>query len=174
MQPATVRWTNTARRADDGMTLLELMVTLSVAGVLMALGVGGMRTYLIATRESSTAQSVRSALRAAGEQAVSEGRTYCVLFTTTTWTLYRSDCTVAADKVDGPHQVDDPSITLTAVNFPPPSLAIPNENTSCPQSGHCAYFYPRGTALAGGLQVLRPGKTYTITVEGLTGRVSLA
>ena len=156
------------------MTLLELVITLSLAGVLMALSIGGMRSYLVSNRESGTALDIRSALRAAAEQSLSEGHTYCVYFTSTTWTLYRSDCTVAANKVDGPRKVDDPSITLTAVDFAPPSLAVPNQNTACPTTHQCAYFYPRGTALPGGLQVTRPGKTYTISVEGLTSRVSMA
>ena len=76
---------------EQGFTLLELMVTLAIAGILMGLGTWAMRSYLIANRESGTAQEVRSALRGAAEQSLSEGRTYCVYFTSTTWTTYRSE-----------------------------------------------------------------------------------
>ena len=156
------------------MTLVETVVTLSLAGLLMTIGFVAVRDFLLASREQGTAQQVRSTLRNAEEQALSQGRTYCVLFTATTWTTYKSDCTVPADKVSGPGQVADTSITLGSITFPAPSLAIPGQTTACPTAGNCAYFYPRGTALAGSLRVLRAGKTYTLTVEGLTGRVSLA
>jgi hypothetical protein len=81
---------------------------------------------------------------------------------------------VAADRVGGSQQVADPSITLSSFSFTPPAATIPGQATSCPTANGCAYFYPRGTALGGGLQVTRTGKTYTISVEGLTSRVSMA
>lgn len=156
------------------MTLVETVVTIALAGVLMTIGFLAVRNFLVASRELGTAQQIRSALRNAEEQALSQGRTYCVYFTSTTWATYKSDCTVAVDKTTGPSQVSDTSITLGSIVFPAPSPAIPNQTTACPAAGACAYFYPRGTALAGTLHVVRPGKTYTLTVEGLTGRVSLA
>ena len=159
---------------EQGFTLLELVVTLAIAGILMAIGFLAMRSYLIAHRESGTAQEIRSALRAAAEQSLSEGRTYCVYFTGTTWATYRFNCTVPANKVDGPHQVEDSSITLGSIAFTPPVPPVVGQNTACPTANRCAYFYPRGTAIAGSLSVTRPGKSYTVNVEGLTGRVSLA
>lgn len=156
------------------MTLVETVVTLAVASILMSIGFFAVRGFLISNREQGTAQQIRSALRNAEEQALSQGRTYCVYFTATTWTTYKSDCTVAANKSGGSQQVADSSITLASISFPAPSPAILNQGTACPTAGKCAYFYPRGTALAGSLQVARPSKTYTLTVEGLTGRVSLA
>jgi prepilin-type N-terminal cleavage/methylation domain-containing protein len=161
-------------RSDGGFTLLELIVTITIAGILMTIGMFAMRNFLISNREAGTARDVRSALRNASEASLSQGRTYCVYFTATTWTVYKSSCTVAADKVAGPNNVDDPSITLTSISFVPPSPAVPNQTTSCPDANKCAYFYPRGTALAGSLHVTRPGKTYTLSVEGLTSRVSMA
>ena len=150
------------------------MVTLALAGILMTIGILAMHGYLISNRHQNTADGIRSSLRGAGERSISEGRTYCVYFTATTWTVYRSDCTVAANKTDGPMTVQDPSITIGSVSFTPPGTAVPGQNTACPTANKCAYFYPRGTALPGTLRVSRPGKTYTVTVEGLTGRVSLA
>jgi type II secretory pathway pseudopilin PulG len=156
------------------MTLIETVVTLALAGILMAIGFGAVRSFLVASREQGTAQQIRSALRNAEEQALSQGRTYCVYFTATTWATYKSDCTVAADVTGGSNQVADSSIQLGSITFPAPSPAIPGQSTACPTAGACAYFYPRGTALAGTLRVVRSNKTYTLTVEGLTGRVSLA
>jgi hypothetical protein len=51
---------------------------------------------------------------------------------------------------------------------------VTGQSTACPGSNSCAYFYPRGTALAGNLNVSRSGKTYSIHVERLTSRVSMA
>ena len=158
---------------DAGTTLLELVVTMSIASVLMAVGLSAARPYLIAQRESGTTTEIRSALRNAAEQSLSEGRTYCVYFTSTTWAVYRANCTIAGNKVQGPNRVQDSSISLSSVAFPAPPSPIPNQTTACPAPGPCVYFYPRGTALAGSLVVYRPGKTYQINVEGLTGRVSL-
>jgi prepilin-type N-terminal cleavage/methylation domain-containing protein len=171
---STARASEQGAAMEQGFTLIEMIVTLAIAGILMAIGTWAMRSYLIANRESGTAQEVRSALRAGAEQSLSEGRTYCVYFTSTTWTTYRSDCTVAANKVDGPHNVEDSSITLASIAFPAPLPPVVGQTTACPTANRCAYFYPRGTALAGSLRITRPGKSYTVNVEGLTGRVSLA
>lgn len=160
--------------SDSGMTLIELIVTITLGGILMAIGMYAMHTFLISNREAGTANGIRSALRNASESSLSQGRTYCVYFTATTWTVYKSDCTVSANKVGGPFQVDDPSITLTSVSFPAPGTPAPNQTTACPSAGKCAYFYPRGTALTGDLQITRSGKAYSIHVEGLTSRVSMA
>ena len=162
------------RDGDSGFTLLELLTAMILGGVLMTLGIWSMKGYLLASRESGTATDVRSVLRLAAEQSLSEGRTYCVSFTSTTWTLYKSDCTVAANKAGGPWRVQDSQISLNNINFPAPSSAVPGQTSACAPAGSCAYFYPRGTALAGSLQVVRSGKTYTISVEGLTARVSMA
>jgi prepilin-type N-terminal cleavage/methylation domain-containing protein len=168
------RSTDPGPTPDGGFTLIEVLVTLALAGILMTLGAGALKGFVLANRQSGTAQQIRSTLSTAGEQALSQGRTYCVYFTATTWATYRSDCTVAANKTSATFQVEDASIQLSAISFPAPSPAIANQNTACPAAGRCAYFYPRGTALAGTLQVSRSGKTYSINVNGLTGRVSVA
>lgn len=158
--------------SEGGFTLIELVVAITLAGILMTIGILAMHNYLISSRENSTAQGVRSALRNANESALSQGRTFCVYFTSTTWTVYRTSCSTGGTKISGPYQVGDPSVTLTAISFIPPSTPVPGQTTACPNASHCAYFYPRGTALPGDLQVTRPGKTYSIHVEGLTSRVS--
>lgn len=161
---------------DGGFSLIELIVAIALMSIVMGLGILAMRSFLMSNRESGTAFDIRSALRNASERSVSEGRTYCVYFTATTWTTYRSDCTVATNRVGGSQQVDDPSITLGSFTFTPPGAAIPGQATACPTANSCAYFYPRGTALGGSLRVLRASssKVYTINVEGLTSRVSMA
>ena len=159
-------------RRDDGFTLIELLVAMSLAVIVMTVGILALRGYLLAQREVGTVSDVRSSLRMAQERSLSEGRTYCVYFTSTSWTLYKSSCTVSANKSNGPWRVQDTSIQLQSVSFPAPSTAVPNQTTACPTAGACAYFYPRGTALAGSLTVTRGSNTHTVTVEGLTGRVT--
>lgn len=158
---------------DRGFTLIEATVVMAIAGILMAITVWGMRSYLTASREQNTATQIQSTLRNVADKSLAEGRTYCVLFTATTWTTYVHDCTVSADKVGASHTVADSSQSLT-VSFPVPVGMDASENTACPTAGKCAYFYPRGNALAGTVVVSRTGssKQYTITVVGLTGRVS--
>ncbi len=159
-------------RRDDGFTLLEMLVTMALGSILMAMSVWGVHSYMVAQRHSGTVSDVRSTLRNSAEKALSEGRAYCVYFTANTYSMYRYDCTVAANKVRGPINVQDPGIVFSGVSFPAPATPNPNQTTACPSAGRCAYFYPRGTALAGSLNVVRAGKSYTITVEGLTARVS--
>ena len=158
---------------DAGITLIELIVTMFLAAIVMSIGILAMRGYLLSNREAGTAQDIRSALRDASENSLSQGRTYCVYFTATTWAVYKSSCTVAANKTAGPFTVDDPSITLSTI-FTAPGTPVPNQTTACPVASRCAYFYPRGTALGGNVAVTRGSKTYTISVEGLTSRVSMA
>src|SRR2546423_853958 len=76
---------------DTGMTLVETVFTIAIAGILMAIGFTAVRSFLFANREQGTAQQIRSALRNAEEQTFSQGRTYCVYFTSSTWATYKSD-----------------------------------------------------------------------------------
>jgi prepilin-type N-terminal cleavage/methylation domain-containing protein len=160
--------------SDDGFTLIELLVTMTLGSILMTIGILAMHNYMISQREAGTAVDVRSALRSASEQSLSQGRTFCVLFTSTTWAVYKSSCSAGGTKVSGPFTVDDQSITLTGLSFIPPVTPVTNQTTACPAANACAYFYPRGTALGGSVQVTRSSKTYTISVEELTSRVSMA
>jgi len=163
-------------RRDEGFTLIELMVTIVLASILMATAVWSFNSYLRASQHSGSATEVRSVLRNASERALSEGRTYCVYFEppTRSYTVYRSRCDVATNSITR-FETAGPAIVLANVAFPPPSPAIPNQVTACPAAGACAYFYPRGTAVAGTLEIRRTGslKVYTISVEGLTSRVTL-
>jgi prepilin-type N-terminal cleavage/methylation domain-containing protein len=158
---------------DRGFTLIESIFTMAIAAILMAIAIWGMRSYLNASQEQNTATQIQSTLRNADDRSLAEGRTYCVLFTSTSWTTYVHDCTVSTNKVGATQKVGDSSDSLAA-SFPVPVGMDPSETTNCPVANQCAYFYPRGNALAGTLTVTRSGssKTYTITVVGLTGRVS--
>src|SRR5947209_16631555 len=90
------------RDADSGFSLIELLTAMVLAGVLMTIGMFALRGYLLSSRESGTATDIRSTLRQAGERSLSEGRTYCVAFTSTSWSLYKADCSVSTNRVGGP------------------------------------------------------------------------
>ena len=141
----------------------------------MAISVWGMHSYLVSSREKGTATQIQSTLRNTADRSLPEGRTYCVLFTSTTWSVYVHDCTVSTNLTDGPHKAGGSDQTLAAA-FPVPTGMDPTEVTNCPSSGRCAYFYPRGNAIAGTVAISRrgSGKQYTVTVIGLTGRVTTA
>lgn len=161
--------------SDDGVTLVELLMTMVVAGLLMATAAWTFIGYQRAHEERSTAIRLTSTLRNAAERALSEGRTYCVYVnaSTRTFDTYRQDCTDSTKRV-ARASTDSSRVGLSSVAFPAPATAVPNQSTQCSTGGACAYFYPRGNAVAGTAQVTRLGspKTYTVSVEGLTSRVS--
>jgi prepilin-type N-terminal cleavage/methylation domain-containing protein len=165
---------------DRGFTLVELAMTTMIAGIFMALALWGMRGYLNASNESATTQDIVASLRNVAQQAQSEGRTYCVAFKNNgrTWSVWRYSCQ-ATYVVNGftPRQTQGSLSTKGSSLFGTVSFAAGVNAGSCPYSqpaGGCVYFYPRGNASGGTLQVTRPGSstTYTVTVDGMTGRVS--
>lgn len=129
-----------------------------IAGILLALAVGGWRAYSATQAQRGTADDLVVLMREAQQRAVTEGTTYGVqLSPTGPWLLKQSplsDCTGGTAK--GGEVPSQGGITISG-----PS---------------CVLFQPRGTATAGTIKVGRSGssKVYTIKVEGLTGRASLS
>lgn len=158
------------RRGERGFTLLELMVTMSIAGTLAAIGAGALFSWQRTSQHQGSAQAVVSELRQAAEQAVSEGRTYCVDFTPSrTYQLWRYACGTGGTTADGVRRTQSTRVTLE------PSVTSPSPTPACPASHKCVYFYPRGTASPATVLVRSSArsKLYTVHVEGLTSRVYL-
>lgn len=149
---------------DEGFTLLEVMVTIAVMGILMAFSVTGWSRYARAHEQSGTAQELRTTLRSVQQRAVTEGVSMCVSFSTTSYTVWRGTCT-SGDRVLGPVQVNGRAQLATPV-FTPLTAA---------QAANTVVFTPRGTASQGDIHVTRPSSTkdYKVAVDGFTGRVSL-
>jgi type II secretion system protein H len=158
-------------RADTGFTLIELVVVMSISGVLASIGVFGFANWQATAEQQGTADSVLSQLRNASTRSVSEGRTYCVEISAggTSYSLYRYSCSTTApsSRVLGPKATQSTDVTLTA------AVTHPTPTPACPSGSTCIYFRPRGTATPAQVTVhsTERAKTYTITVEGLTARV---
>jgi type II secretion system protein H len=153
---------------DHGFTLIELLVVIVLMGAMMAIAVGGWASWSRASEQSGTAHEVESTLRAAQQRAVTEGRSHCVMFDpgAGTWTVYRGACDESKVRVLGPFRTRSPDVRLTAPQFTSYAGVVSQGVT----------FRARGTAWAGRVTITRQGsaKAYTVSVERLTGRVSLS
>lgn len=152
---------------DSGYTLIELIVTITLMGVIMAIAVGGWSSWARASEQSGTARELQTLLRSTHQRAVTEGNAMCVQFNTSSndYTVYRGTCAdTGKTKVQGPMKTNGKQVQLVSPAFT--GTTVPTGVT----------FFARGTATPGTVQVTRSGssKVYTLAVEGLTGRVSLS
>lgn len=165
-----------APAGDSGYTLVELMVTMVIAGVLMAIGIFGFANWQKTAQQRGSVRELVSVLRGASERAISEGRTYCVDIDATGTSMDTWRYTCGANPASPPAPASQlmqrastqtPKVTLVA------TVTNPSPAPICPSSHKCIYFYPRGTATPTTVVVASSArsKTYTVTVEGLTARV---
>ena len=156
-------------RSDQrGFTLIELMVTMFLTAILMAMAVGGWIAYQRAHAQADSAREIAGVLRQAQVRAQAEDATYRVDFGATparTYSLYKYDGTNW--NLVSSYETEDNAVKITGADF-----AAISGDPSEPDATSC-YFFGRGTATKGSVSVIRDGssKTYTIDVEGFTGRV---
>ncbi|MGV3561922.1 MAG: GspH/FimT family pseudopilin [Nocardioides sp.] len=153
-------------RGDGGFTMLEVIVTIGVAGILMAVAVSGWQGWARASAQDGLATELRGVLRSAQQRAVTEGSSTCVLFDADaeSWQVFRGRCDSSTkQRIEGPVGVED------GLDLHAPLFTVSAESTS---SG--VTFSPRGTATPGSVRLRRDGSdtVVTIRVEGLTGRVT--
>ena len=150
-------------RLDAGFTLVEVMVTLVLFGLVSAIAVGALRSYTAAADQRDLAQQTLSVLRATASRAVAEETTYCVRFESDgkRLSLWRGGCGTGA---------------ALGLLHRAPGRAAWGTAAFGPAAARECTFLARGSASGGDVTVLRNGsaKTWTVHVEGLTARVSYA
>lgn len=179
-------------RDERGFTLIEMVVTMSLAGILVAAAAWGLHSYSDAQAERGTANNVISSLRDVAQRAQAEGRAYCVSFDkdpaspadSASWSVWRYSCTpwsgtdIRGDAISSV-KIDSKSAQgkalITSVSF---ATAVPSGFVGgCDSTASlgCVYFFPRGVSSTGTLSVVRSGSsaTYTVHLEGLTSRAYL-
>jgi MSHA pilin protein MshC len=151
--------------ADAGFTLMELLTVIVLIGIVSAITIPFLRHYQSSQQLVSSTRDVVSLMRHAQGTAVSKS------------TTARID--IAADKKSVTEWVADSAGTYTKVG----TVSLTNgisvaSYTFTARAGGTstsAYFYSRGTATTGTVVLERTsGARHTITIEGVTGRVSYA
>ena len=154
------------RRDDAGYTLAEVMVVVLIMGIIAFLGAGSFQKWALASAHKGTSVDMQTVLRQTHIRAITEGVSFCVSFDTTggTYTVSRYACETATVKVSGPYAVNDPRVLLVAPQF------LQRDGTTLP----AVTFRPTGSASPGTVSIRRVGQpqSYTLAVEGFTGRVS--
>lgn len=154
-------------RADDGITMIELLVGMVIVSLLSVLSVTGWSNYQRSAELRGSAERLVSTLRNAQQSSLAEAVTYCVAFDPATRSYRSWKFACGSGTPVGPAQkTASPRVALTSPVF----VQASGSTTANLQ------FLPRGSATKGSVVLTRQGGTrsYKITVEGLTGRVSLA
>lgn len=146
---------------QDGFTLVEIVVTLSLFALLMAMSIGSLSYYLAGKSVDTAVTELTTQIREAQALAVSTGNTYRIDFNDsgrTTYTLQRRS---------GSSWVN----VRNAIKLPG---GVTFSSSSLPQFGSDRYmeFYARGTSESGQIVVIgRYDKSRIIFVDGETVNV---
>ncbi len=151
MQPMTIP----AR--PNGFTLVELLVVITVIGLIIALAPVAMTRIMPSLELRTTTRELAAALRNTRSEAIRDNReTTLTLDVETGW--YRLDGRSAEQEID-------PEIELKLLTA---TIEAENENVGRIR------FFPDGTSTGGQVTLARGDDTYYIIVDWLSGRVEIA
>lgn len=152
---------------DGGFTLIEVLVAMLIFSLTAVFATEGWLRFQRAQELRSSVDELTAVLRNAQELALSEATTYCVTFGTDnrTYNMTKIQCGAAGTPVGSPAQTASNRVAITSAAFTQPDGSV----------ARSVQFTMRGSATPGSVTLQRQGgtKTYTISVEGLTGRVSV-
>lgn len=146
---------------QGGFTLIEIVATLSLLAVLMALSIGSLSYYLAGNSVDTAVTELTTQIREAQSLAVSTGNTYRIDFNDPTLTTYTLQRRSGSDWVN----------VRSAIKLPG---GVTFSTSSLPQFGSDRYmeFYARGTSESGQVVVSgRYDKSRIIYVDGETVNV---
>ena len=172
------------RRSEGGFTLLEVLVATVLMGIVLTLSVGALRHFWLARALTTGTESVVTQLRSTQENAVSESYpvVYGVRFDvgTRNWYVLRYDPMNAGAGDDTCTVTEryslESGVEIKAASFVSDAgiTAFCKSATGSPATAALAFFYPRGNATAGSLELEHAGigRVTTVQVAALTGRVT--
>ncbi len=146
-----------AGRRAGGFSLIELLVVLSIAVILLGIGVPNMQQYIVSTRLATAANEFFTALNVARSEAVRRGQQVTVITNgtagsrdwTTGWTMFVD--TNANGTLDAGEEVlrvgaalDAPMTVMGSANF---GTVIAFDSTGRLTSGGGSFVICHGTAL---------------------------
>ena len=186
-----MRWEDAASSQDagsgrqEGFTLVELLVVISLVAILVTLGASALRTFWLSQGLAGATNDIRVQMRQLQQRAEAEShpRVYGAWFIvgSPSWGLVRynattSSCVIVERRsfetgvtVNDIQGFDLPNGLLAACRN-----ALQSDGVANATSARMAFFYARGTANAGSVTVRQPtlGRISTVQVNALTGRVS--
>lgn len=170
-----------ASRDERGFTMIEVAVTAVLMGIVLSMAVGPLINYRRAQQERAATRDVEGLLRETQARSVSEECVYRVNFSPSTSNSVSARTLVVQKKetagkcdLSGGTWTTKETRTFDSTAVWVKAASFDNLAADADVIPGSVYFYARGTGSPGSLTLARSNssKTYTVTVEGLTGRVS--
>jgi general secretion pathway protein H len=154
---APIRSSRTGKpRSQAGFTLLELLVVLALMGLLLAAMPAVLSSAIPGFRLKSAARQMADDLRVLHSASLTERREYAI-------ELDAVGGRYAASKTSAPIKIPS-SMTIQLRDIP-----YAEGNGRTPR----IRFFPDGSSTGGSIGLIQGGQQYWVTVDWLTGRVSI-